>query len=729
MRLHRHILLLVLVFSGCASLRSLIPASATPAERLAATVTIVRDEWGVPHILGESDASVAFGAAYAQAEDAYFQIEEAHLRALGRAAHWYGERLLASDLLSAALEVERLSREEYEREPPDRRAVWDAFAEGLNHYVRTSGVRPRLITNYEPWMPFALARSIRAGTLIDGVRLGAATDRGGPQEASSAGVWEGTGSEYVSEEPQPDGLTRAIDSSFMWAVTPSRAEAGNALLLHGAAGAFFEAGQPYELLLLSSAGWHVRGSARLGTPVPESGRNSHIAWGHARTRTDYADVYEVTFDHPTDPLAYRFDGEWRRAVEWVDTLLVNSPEGVVERIFRFRRTHHGPVVAERNGRSLALRVARMEEGGSIQQLYVTGRARSLDEFRAALDLRALAAATMYADIQGNILFMNGNVVPVRDTMIDWTHPVDGNSSVTEWRGFHEINELPQDLNPADGWLAYSVTGTSPASAAGPGFPRYMAPVPTPAAAGGATRLPDADTAWTFDEWIGAAFDAAVADPSEAVTALVHEWEEVGGPNPARARGLDAAVDLLRGWDQVASVESEATTVFVLWQEQLRSGAYTGELARFRALEAVIAQLERDWNRAAVPWGEINRLQRIPANGSDTFSDDRPSLPAAGAPGWLGSRLALSARSETDTRMRYAVGGTRWIHAAELARNMQSRTVVTFGQSADPASPHGFDQAPLFTQGRLKNAWFNRAEIMANARRVYQPAAAAVRELP
>jgi acyl-homoserine lactone acylase PvdQ len=80
-------------------------------------------------------------------------------------------------------------------------------------------------------------------------------------------------------------------------------------------------------------------------------------------------------------------------------------------------------------------------------------------------------------------------------------------------------------------------------------------------------------------------------------------------------------------------------------------------------------------------------------------------------------------------MRYAVGGTRWIHAAELAQNMQSRTVVTFGQSADPASPHWFDQAALFTQGRLKHTWFTRAEITANARRVYRPGDAAVRELP
>lgn len=696
--------LFLLLPIGCTSLRSLEPDRAATAERLAASVTIVRDEWGVPHVLGASDASVAFGVAFAQAEDALWQIEDAYLHALGRASHWYGERFLASDLVSAAFEIERLSRDEYEREPPDRRAVWDAFAAGLNYFIRTSGARPRLITEYEPWMPFALARSIRAGTLIDGVRLGAVTD-GDASRSAAIGQWAVLPSDTgtAGGGMQSDGPARVVDSSFMRAIAPSRSATGSAMLLHAATGPYFGTGQPYEMLLLSDAGWHVRGTAQPGLPVPWSGRNSRMAWGHARTAADNADIYEVTFDHPSDSLSYRFDNEWRLAVEWADTLLVNSPAGVVERVFRFRRTHHGPIVAHRDGHALAVRIARMEEGGSLQQLYATGRATGIEEFRVALDQRALAAAAMYADVTGNILLVPGNVVPVRDTAFDWSRPVDGGTSATAWRGLHTIAELPQILNPPSGWIHYTALNPK-----------------------GVIDEREAGSHLTFEEVAAVAFDARVADAHDAIAQVILEWERVGGDDAARARRLDAPIELLREWDHTAHIESVAATLFVLWQELLQRGGFAGDLARFRALESVVAQLERDWGRADVEWGQINRIQRVAADGSEPFSDQRPSLPTAGAPGWLGSALAISARSEANTRMRYGIGGTRWVHAAELGQALRTETVVTFGQSADAGSPHWFDQALLFTAGRLKPAWFTRSEIMANARRTYRPSEAAVR---
>ncbi|MGH7464166.1 MAG: penicillin acylase family protein, partial [Longimicrobiales bacterium] len=447
---------------------------------MAAAVTIARDEWGVPHIFADSDAAVAFGLAYAQAEDDFWQIEEEYLHALGRASHWYGERYLASDLVQAVFEVERLSREEYEREPADRRAVWDAFAAGLNYYIATAGVRPRLITNYEPWMPFALARSIPAGTTIDGVQLGVTPDAVG-RRIQLVGIWADSaesGSNLTSERINSASVLRAVG---MWAAAPSRTEAGRALLLHHQTGDFFGNGKPYEMLLHSDDGWHVRGFVVQGAPVPAGGHNPRLAWSHAPADADATDVYRVTFDHPADPLMYRFDGEWRSAVEWEDTLLVNSPAGVVRRVFRFRRTHHGPVVADREGVALAMRVARMEEGGLLQQLYAESRSRSLDEFRTALDQRALTSSTMYADVEGNILYVHGSAVPARDTAEDWSAPVDGSSSATAWRGYHALVDLPQILNPSSGWIRYTGAGAFDVSAPGDNpdsaaFPRYMSPL-------------------------------------------------------------------------------------------------------------------------------------------------------------------------------------------------------------------------------------------------------------
>lgn len=744
MRLRRHtLLLLILLYGGCAPLSSIIPRGASDSEALAGAVSIARDEWGVPHIVAASDAAAAFGLGYAQAEDDFRQLEEDYLHALGRASHWYGEQYLASDLLQAALEVERLSREEYDREPADRRAIWDAFAAGINHYILTSGVRPRLITSFEPWMPFALARSIDAGTVIDGVRLGntANTARGGVQLVGVLMDTSGSALDIANEanvdspaDAGPGQSGTHAPSGAIWAVGPSRSTTGKALLLQHEAGPFSGAGTAYELMLESEEGWHVRGHAVRGMPVPAGGHNGRIAWGHTPSDADAADVYEVTFDDPADPLMYRYDGQWRSAVEWEDTLLVNSPAGVERRAFRFRRTHHGPVVAEREGAALALRIARMEEGGSLQQLYDESRAGSLEEFRAALDQRALRSNTLYADVDGSIYYLHGNAVPARDTALDWSAPVDGSSAASAWRGYHALADLPQILNPASGWLQSAGPGAFQASAPGDNpdptqFPRYMSRASENGSSRAARRLLAADSAWTFEEWSAAAFDMHVPMAADAIALLIAEWEQVGGQNPVRARVLDQTLDALREWDYSADAESTPATLFVLWQEQLRTGRYVGEYARFRAMETVLARLEQDHGDVPAPWGEVNRLGRVESESPSDSADHGPGLPVGGAPAWAESIFTFDAGRDASLNRRYGASGTRWISAIELGPEVRYASVVPFGQSGDPASAHWFDQASLYAGGELKPGLFEREAAVAASRRVYRPSDGTVRELP
>jgi acyl-homoserine-lactone acylase len=737
MRLRRHtiVLLLVLLCSGCARLSGIIPRGSSGANALADAVTIARDEWGVPHIMAASDPAAAFGLGYAQAEDDFEQLEEDYLHALGRASHWYGERYLASDLLQRAFEVERLSREEYHREPADRRAIWDAFAAGINHYILTSGVRPRLITSFEAWMPFALARSIRPGTRIDGVQLGTTTRSapGGTQLVGTLVDTTGSAPEVESGDEAQSGAF-GPDVPSMWAIGPSRSESGSPLLLLHEAGPFSGSGMPYEMMLVSDDGWHVRGHAVRGMPVPAGGHNGLIAWGHTPSDADAADIYEVAFDSPADPLMYRHDGQWRRAVEWEDTLLVNSPAGVTRRTFRFRRTHHGPVVAEDRGAAFAVRIARMEEGGSLQQLYSESRASNLDEFRTALDQRALRSNTIYVDVEGSIYYLHGNAVPVRDTALDWSAPVDGSSSTSEWLGYHALTDLPQILNPASGWLhgvGQGLQASAPGDSPDPAlFPRYMSTALESTGGRTTRRLLASDSSWTFEEWTAAAFDMRVSTAADAIARLVAEWEQVGGHNAARARVLDQALDALREWDYHADAASEPATLFVLWQEQLRTGRYIGEYALFRAMETVLARLEQDHGAAQVPLGVVNRLWRgqLPRTESAGVDDER-GVAVGGAPAWAGSVFTFNATSITGSTTRYGVSGTRWIFAAELGPQPRSGSVVPFGQSGDSASAHWFDQAPLYAGRELKPGSFERAAALAAARRVYRPSDGTVRELP
>ncbi len=364
----------------------------------------------------------------------------------------------------------------------------------------------------------------------------------------------------------------------------------------------------------------------------------------------------------------------------------------------------------------------------LEQWYRMTKARNLAEFRATMaDIRIPMFNAMYADRDGNIFYLYNAAVPRRDARYDWSKPVDGSDPATEWKGYHPIEDLPQILNPPSGYLQNC--NASPFLATDPGgpkkekYPSYMVTEGDNARSRVSRRILSGKSKFTFQQWADAGFDTTILEAETWVPRIVMEWKKVKGADPDRAERIGQAVSELRSWDYVSTLESTAMTLFANWFEKRRSTEAHSRDPHFplvALLEKVAQELESRFGTWCVAWGEVNRLQRIHTTGRDTFDDDRESLPVAGAPGPLGVVFNFYSRSEKEQRRRYGVLGHSFVSVVEFGPKIQARSVLVFGQSAHPESPHFFDQAKLYAGKRYKPAWFTLKEIQENLEVAYKP---------
>lgn len=713
-------------------------ATAQPldSEQLSQMVTIHRDEWGVPHILGPTDECVVFGMGYAQAEDYFWQLEDTTIRGLGRYAEVYGPDGIKDDLLNHAFEVVPRSQADYERLPAEHRLLLTAFTGGINWYLERHPETPtRLLNHFEPWMVMAVDRHI----LLDFTY--GRTHAGNPQPLFDTDPLLSTIS-----NPTPLGqATQDAIGSNAWAIGPSKTASGHSMLLINPHQPWFGWGQFYEAHLHSQETIRFSGACFLGTPLPTIGHNEHLGWTYTVNTPDNADAWKMVFDSTEDPLAYRYDEGYEQAVEWRDSLSVLIDGQVEQRSLTFRKTHLGPLVKQLNPTTyLSANVAGIFDSSRFTQILGMVRANNLEEWKTAMGDCALPMFNVaYADDAGNILYLYNGSIPIRDPAYNWRMPVDGTRSATQWQGLHSLDELPQLLNPKCGYV--QSCNTSPFNTTldenpdRSAFPAYM--------------FEDADhekrraklsrkilselSNVTFDQFSQLALDSRLYWPSVQLPVFQRELQKLGQTQPELARSLAPYLEHLLDWDCVAGNDSTQTTLCVTWYEELHEGVYPGEelkpqydedlssqLAALGKAAEYLNSIHGDWK---VPWGDVHRLQRVP-NKPDVdaaafaFNSLSRSLPCPGAPGPLGVVFTVySVPSVPFLRpARYAVVGSCYVGVVEFGARIRAASAVQFGASANTRSPHYFDQAELFSQQQLKPAWFYPDDVLANAVHSYHP---------
>jgi acyl-homoserine-lactone acylase len=726
------VVLLALLAISCSS-----PAPTAPPEdpkvsawrTRAQGITIIRDDWGIPHIYGKTDADVVFGLMYAQAEDDFNRVETNFINSQGRLAEAEGEAEIWRDLrMKMFIDPEDL-KAKYQGSPDWLKTLMDAWADGLNFYLATHpDVKPRVIKQFEPWMALSFSEGSIGGD-IESVSLSQLEAFYAAADSAKKVALRPTDSALVYPE-EPTG-------SNGFAIAPANSASGKALLWINPHTSFFFR---EEAQMVSEEGLNAYGALTWGQFFIYQGFNDKAGWMHTSSGVDNIDEYLETVVRKDNGVFYKYGNEERPMTMKKVVVPYKTATGMAQREFTVYRTHRGPIVREAGGMWVSVRL--MEEPvKALTQSYARTKAKSLEEYRKVMELHTNSSNnTLYADAGGNIAYFHSNFVPKRDPALDWSKPQDGSNPATDWQGVHSFDESPNVVNPKGGWVQN--TNNWPYSAAGPespkekDYPPYFDRVGENPRGVHAVAVLQGKKGFTLDTLRDAAFDSHQPELAALVPTLVTAYDRLAASSPLKAK-LKAPVDLLRTWDYRWGVDSVANTVGIFWGEALwrvsapeaqKAGLTVYQFMRTRAtpqmkLEALgtaVDQLASDFGKWETPWGEINRFQRLTGDIVQPFDDKGPSIPVGFTSARWGSLASYGARPGKNTKKWYGTSGNSFVAAVEFGDRVKAKAVTAGGLNSVPSSKHFNDQAERYATGNLRDVYFYREDLKGHTEREYHP---------
>jgi acyl-homoserine-lactone acylase len=684
-------------------------------------VSIVRDDWGIAHVHGKTDADAVFGMIYAQAEDDFNRIENNYLVSLGRLSEAEGEKALWQDLRQRLFVDPGVLKADYAKSPAWLRKLMNAWADGLNFYLSTHPGKARVITHFEPWM----ALSFSEGSI------------GGDIERVPLSQLEAFYSQrtLAMTDAELGKLYREPKGSNGIAIAPSKTKDGHALLLINPHTSFFFRS---ELQMCSDEGLNAYGAATWGQFFIYQGFNQHAGWMHTSSGVDNVDEFAETIVRKGDKLFYRYGNEERPVAVSTITLQVKD---AAPRTFTVYKTHHGPIVREADGKWIAFALMNRPVA-ALEQSFLRTKAKNFREFMQVAERKANSSNnTLYADDSGTIAFLTPQFMPVRDSRFDYTKPVDGSDPATDWKGLHKLSELPQQVNPGNGWLMN--TNNWPWSAAGENsidaakFARYFDQAGENPRGKHALKLLGEGSDFTLSSLIATAYDSWLPAFDDLLPGLLNGYDALP-QDDARRTALTGPIAALRNWNHRWSADSTATTLAVLWGENLwREATKLAEAnpnrsrydlmanvvdtdAKLSALQEAATRLQQDFGDWRVPWGEVNRFQRNDAVIVQQFDDAKPSIAVPFASAQWGSLASFGARRYPGTKRYYGTSGNSFVAAVEFGPKIHARAVSAGGESGDMTSKHFNDQAQRYADGNLRAVYFQPEDLQGHVERTYHP---------
>ncbi len=680
-----------------------MPSGLIPAEGTY-DVRILRDTWGVPHIFGKRDADVAYGLAWAHAEDDFATIQDVLLASRGQLGLVYGPDLAPNDYMVQLLRIEQIVEEGYPTLRPSTRAILEAYADGINHYAAT-----------HPDEAHAMLYPARGHDLVAGfvhkVPLFFGLDTALKDIFADQRQHEVGGGQQASVGPGPRDAFPDMHGSNVMAVAPGRTEDGSTYLAINSHQPWTGPVAWYEVHLKSEEGWDMVGGVFPGAPVVLHGHNRHLGWAHTVNRPDLLDVYVLETDESGEN--YLLDGVWmpfERGTASFDVKLLKFFRWNVKR--PLLHSVHGPVVERPHG-TYALRFSGYGNVGHIEQWFRMNKATTWDAWQDAMaELSIPMFNTGYADQDGNIHYLYNARLPERQAGWDYSGYLPGGEARTLWQDEPwPLHALPQVKNPPCGYIvnannAPSVATCPESNPQSESYPfagsmeRHMTNRGLRL-----SRLLQADPRISWDDFMAIKFDTAYAQDSDMAKLVRRVLELPTDEDLAEARDVLAAWNL----DTDADNPHAALAILAFGTYMLPDAEMPDDEALMKDVRRAVEILETYHGGLEVPWKDVNRLSRGDVD-----------LGVAGGPD-----IAHAVYGELDESTGRLVGtaGDSYVLMVRWDEdgNVHSESLHQFGSATlDETSPHYADQATLFAEKRLKPVWMDEVEIRQNLAREYRP---------
>ncbi len=718
----KSVVVVALIFLVSACVSPPPPPFVSEIDRLTARaeqVEIIRDDFGVPHIYGKTDADAVFGLLYAQAEDDFKRVERNYIWAIGRLAEVEGEKALYSDLRARLFMSVEQAKLDYQNSPTALKDLCDAFADGLNYYLATHpNVKPALLKKFEPWMPMFFSEGSIGGDI---------------EQISEKGVAAFYGDKAVHQDT-PDLAMVEPSGSNGFAISGKLTKSGDAMLLINPHTSFYF--RP-EVHVVSEEGLNAYGAVTWGQFFVYQGFNQKNGWMHTSTRVDFMDEYLETIIERGEDLYYLYEGEELQVDTVNITLKYRDADTYKFKTFPTFSTHHGPVTHMVDGQWVTTRI-NWDPVNALQQSFIRTKTANHDEFRNMMDMRTNSSNnTVYADADGNIAYYHGNFIPKRDPKFDYSQPVNGSIKKTDWNGLHTVDETISILNPANGWIQNA--NSTPFTAAGEfspkaeDYPTYMAPDPENFRGIHAVHILKGQSDFTLDKLIEVAYDPYLPGFKTLVSGLIGAYDKSRKP----LRALAEPINVLRQWDHRVSIDSVAMSLahyygvqylaegtrpesksFMQTIEHFGNDSLRSE--RLTIFDLAVQKLTADFGQWDTPWGDINRLQRLTGDIDLPVDDTKPSIPIGMASGRWGALAAFGAQSVNGSKKLYGYRGNSFVAVVEFGDKVKAKSLLAGGQSGDPTSQHFYDQAQRYAQGKFKDVAYYKEDVLKRAVERYQP---------